>query len=354
MKILLSGLLLALSLQAAESIKISQTQQDDLGVKTQAVTKMESILFGPYSGVVVLDKKDIISISSNIESIVKSIHVRELEHVNKGQKLLTIKSNALLSLQLDYIEAILEKESADQNYDRNVKLQADGIISNKKLLESKKIKRSSDLNVNLAKNKLLTSGFTQRMLNKLKANHTPISQITLYAQRSGVIHNINVNIGEYVLSEHKMIEMYADGKRFIEMSVPVKDIKNISLGETVTFDSFTAGVSAIGNVVNTSSQSITVRAKINEDKNIMIHRVYEAKIAKKVEGAFKIKKTTLVFDENKSLVFRKISSGFEVLEVEMIMEGPVCYVVKADLKVGDELAASSTSALLSAKEGEGE
>jgi len=354
MKILLTGLLLVLNLQALETIKISQAQQNDLGVKTQDVTSIKSMKFGPYSGVVVLDKKDIISISSNIESIVKSIHVRELEHVKKGQKLLTIKSNALLSLQLDFIEATLEQESADQNYNRNVKLQADGIISNKKLLESKKIKRSSDLAVNLTKNKLLTSGFSTYMLKQLQKNNTPISQVTIYAKRSGVIHSINANIGEYVLSEHKMIEMYADGKRFIEMSVPVKDVKNISLGETATFDLFTAKVSAIGNVVNTSSQSVIIRATINEEKNIMINRVYETHISKKVKDAFKVKKTALVFDENKSLVFRKTASGFEVVVVQIVREGPTCYIVKADLRAGDALAASSTSALLSAKESESE
>ena len=354
MRIFLSILVLGLELFALQTIKVTQAQQDDLGIRLQEVQRIDTIEFGPFSGVVVLDKKDIISISANVESVITNIHVGELEHVQKGQKLLTFKSNALLSIQLEYIEAMLEKESAAQNYNRDIKLQADGIISNKKLLESKKIKQRSDVSAHLAKNKLLTSGFTSAMLKQLLRENTPIAEITLYASRSGVVHSINANIGEYVLSEHKIIEMYADGKRFIEMTVPVKDIQNISLSETVTFDTFSAKVSAIGNVVNTSSQSVIVRATINEEKNIMIHRVYEAKISKKVQGAFKVKKTALVFDENKSFVFRKVANGFEVLEVEIIKEGPVCYIVKADIKATDEVAASSTSALLSAKEGDSE
>ncbi|MFT5660570.1 MAG: cobalt-zinc-cadmium efflux system membrane fusion protein [Sulfurimonas sp.] len=354
MRTLISILTLTVSLFGLETIKVTQEQQRDLGIRMQAVTSVESIDFGPYSGLVVLDKKDIITVSSNIESIVKTIYVRELEHVRKGQKLLTLRSNALLGLQQEYIEAIFESESANQNYKRNFKLQMDGIISNKRLLESKKIKRTSDLHVNLTKSKLLTNGFTTSMIKRLEENSTPIAEITIYAPKSGVVNDVNVNNGAYVQSDHKIIEIYADGKRFIEVTVPVKNVKSITIGDKSSFESFTAKVTAIGNVVNTSSQSVIVRAMIDDAQNIMINRVYEVHVAKKISAAYKVKKTALVFDGQKSLVFRKNALGFEVLEVDIIKEGPTCYIVKADLNVGDLVAATSTSALLSAKDSEDE
>ena len=161
---------------------------------------------------------------------------------------------------------------------------------------------------------------------------------------------MNVNNGTFVFADHKMIEIYADGKRFIEITVPVKNVNNISLGDKSSFELFSANVTAIGNVVNKSSQSVIVRAMIDDAKDIMINRVYEVNIAKKVSTAYKVKKSALVFDDSKSLVFRKNALGFEVLEVEIIKEGPTCYIVNADLNVGDLVAATSTAALLSAKE----
>lgn len=354
MKILISIYLSSVVLFCGELIKITQTQQEDLGVRTQSVTEINNIKYGPYSGVVVLDKKGVILLSSNIESIVEAIHVRELEHVKKGQKLITLKSNALLSVQQTYIEALLEQESSDANYKRNVKLQKQGIISSKKLFASKKTKKSNDLKVNLMKAKLLTNGFTNTMLKKLKKDNLPIHHITKYARRDGVIHNVNVNIGEYVSAEHKMIEIYADGERFIEITVPVKNLKNISLGDAVSFSTFHANVSAIGNVVHNSSQSSIVRASIKNSQNIMINRIYETKISKEITEAYKIKKTALVYRENRPLIFKKVVSGFEVLDVQVIREGPTCYIVKAQLQDSDELAASSTSALLSAMDIEDE
>jgi len=350
MKKIMSAALVCLSLYANQTIEISKQQQIDLGVKTQVVTTIEDISLSPYNGTVVLDKKDIISISSNIEAIVKEIYVSDFQEVKKGQKLLSIKSNALLNIQRDYIESIIKSSSASENYERDVKLEQEGIIPKKKLSASKNLLSSFLLRVKLNENQLLTNGFSNSMLEILRKTHKPIIVQDVYAPKDGVVYKVNVNVGEYVQADKMIMGIYADGKRFIELSVPVKDAEGVLIGDICTFSKYNAKVVAIGNVVNVSSQSVQVRAEVEDAKNIMINRVYGVKIHKKVEGAVKIKKGALVFWENNSYVFKKVENGFEVVGVEIISEGPVCYIVKSKLNAGDKLAVSSTAALLSAME----
>ena len=295
-----------------------------------------------------------ISVSSNIESIVKEIYVGDFEKVKKGQKLLTLKSNALLSLQRDYIESIIESQSASQNYSRDLKLESDGIISTKKLLASKKLKSSLAVRVKLNANQLSTNGFTPSMLKQLRETHQAILEQDIYAPKDGVVYKIDVNVGEYVQSDRMMMGIYASGARFIELSIPVKIVEEISIGDRCTFSKYSAKITAIGNVVNESSQSVQVRAVIDNAQGIMINRVYGVKIHKGVDGAVKVKKGALVFQENNSYVFKKVQSGFEVVSVEIISEGKSCYIVKAELNAGDKLAVSSTAALLSAMDSEDE
>lgn len=347
-------LFLGVTLQSAQTIQITQKQQIDLGVKTQKATKVEQISLSPYNGSVVLDKKDIISVSSNIESIVKEIYVSDFEHVKKGQKLLTLKSNALLSMQRDYIESNIESQSASQNYQRDLKLEKDGIISKKRLLSSQKLYESADVSVKLNANQLLTNGFSQSMLNKIKENSKPIVEQDVFASKSGVVYKIDVNVGEYVQADKMMIGIYAEGKRYIELSVPVKVVESISLGDNCTFSKYEAKVTAIGNIVNVASQSVQVRAEIKDAGNIMINRVYGVKVHKQVKDSVKIKKSALVFVDGESFVFKKVDAGFDVISVTIISEGASCYVVKAKLVAGDLLAVSSTAALLSAMESEDE
>lgn len=340
----------SISLFGFKIIEISQKQQDDLGIKVQKTITVDSITLGPYNAKVTLDKKDIISIGSNVDAVVKDIYVAKLEHVKKGQKLLSLESNELLNLQEKYIKALIESENIQTNYQRDEKLQKQGIISDKKFLESLEKKQSSDLIVKLSANELLSSGFSVDMLNRIQKNHQPIMKINILAPKDALIDKIDVNIGEKVESNRSMLRIFADGDRYIELSIPVKVIENISLGDKCVFDSYIAKVTAIGNIVNDESQSVNVRAKIQNSKNIMINRVYSANIEKKVSNTLKIKKTALVFVDNKSYVFKKVKNGFEVVGVEIIKEGPVCYVVNSGLKAGDVLAVSSTSALLNAME----
>jgi len=354
MKKIFTLLAVSLSLFGAQIIEITKQQQNDLGVKTQVVTSIDSISVGPYNAIVTLDKRDIISVGSSVDAVVKNIYVRKLDHVKKGEKLLSVRSNVLLNLQEMYIKALIESKNIDKNYERNKKLQSDGIISHKKLLESLQEKQSSDLRVKLSANELLASGFSNDMLERVQKNHQAIMAINILAPRDGIINKIDVNIGEKVESNRSMMSIYADGKRFIEISVPIKTIQNIYIGQKCTFEEYSANITAIGNIVNSESQSVQVRAEIQNSKDIMINRIYSVIITKKISGSVKIKKSALVFDGDNSYVFKRVEKGFEVVSVKVIKEGPVCYIVNSELKAGDALAVSSTSALLGAMDSEDE
>jgi len=350
MRVLTTIILSCVALFATQTIEMSKKQQSDLGVKLQKVTSIDKIVFGPYSGVVVIDKKDILSIAANTKSIVKDIYVSKFQRVKKGEKLLTLSSNELLNLQKEYIQALINNENINETYERNIKLQKQGIISHKKLAISAKEKKTADLNLKLSANYLLASGLSNSMIKRIQDSHLPIMKITILSPRDGVIYNIDANVGGVVDSDRALISMYGDGDRFIDITLPVKNIENISLANICVFSTLSAKITMIGNVVDTNTQSVQVRAKIDNAKNIMINRIYDVKILQDTSGAVKIKKSALVYVEDNSYVFKKVEQGFEVISVDIISEGPSCYIVKADLSEGDELAVSSTSALLGGME----
>ena len=78
--------------------------------------------------------------------------------------------------------------------------------------------------------------------------------------------------------------------------------------------------------------------------------LYFAKIKKSVEGAFEVAKRALVYEQNRALIFKKVSNGYEPLSVLILKESPQSYVIQAHLSESDEIVSSSTSALLSALE----
>lgn len=350
MRIFINLLLLGATVFASQNITISPKQQSDLGIKVQEITVVDTVDYGPYNGLAVLDKKDMLCVGSNIEAIVQEIYVRKFDSVKKGQKLITIQSNALLGMQREYIDALLENKNLTQNYTRDLKLESEGIIAKKVLLASGQLKRSSDLRVELNAGQLMTNGFTKSMLNNLAKTHTPIRELTLYSSVNGVVYEIEANVGEYVSAEKNLMLIYGDGKRYLEFDVPADVAQNLTLGDITEFTSHEAKIVAISNIVNPQNQSVKIRAAITDAKGIFINKVYDVRVYKNVTTAFKVKKSSLIFSENKPYIFKKTPTGFEVLEVTIIKERTQCYIISADLHAGESVAATATAALLSAME----
>lgn len=350
MRIFINLLLAGATVFASQNIQISQKQQDDLGIKVQEISAVESVDYGPYNGMAVLDNKDVLLLNANIESIVKEIHVRKFAPVKKGDKLVTLQSNALLGLQHEYIDALIENRNMRQNYNRELQLESQGIVAKKVVLASEQKKCSSDARVELNAARLVTNGFSKEMLQKVAKTHKPLKELTLSSSVNGVVYEIEANVGEYVGADKNLMLIYGDGKRYLELDVPVDIAQNLAIGDISEFDSHEAIIVAISNIVNPQNQSVKIRAAITDAKGVFINKVYAVRIYKNVGTAFKVKKSSLVFSENKPYLFKKTKSGFEALEVTIIQERAECYVISAELHQGEYVAATSTAALLSVME----
>lgn len=344
MKILLLLTLICLSLFA--TIEMSQKQQDDLGIKTTKVKKATSIEFGAYNAKVTLDAKDIISVGLAVDGVVVDIFVTKLVHVKKTDKLLSLRSSTLLNLQKDYINALIESDNSLKNYQRDEKLYLEGIISQRNLLASQKEKLNSELKVKLSEGELLMSGFDDSLLRNVRENHKLVESINILAPRDGLVDAIDINVGEKVESNKTMMKIYADAKRYLELNIPINIAKNIALGDRCYFERFSAKIVAISSIVNEETQSIGVRAIIEDAKDVMINRVYFAKIKKSVDNAFEVDKNTLIYDQNRAIVFKKVPTGYEPLNVVILKENTQSYIIQASLDENDSLASNSTSALI--------
>lgn len=336
------------------SIEMSQKQEDDLGIKTTKPKKATTIEFGAYNAKVTLDAKDIVSVGLAVDGVILDIFVKSLESVKKGDKLLSLRSSELLNIQKEYINALIESDNAQKSYQRDERLYRDGIISQKNLLISQKEMLNSQLRVKLNESELLMSGFDEVLLKRVRDTHALVEFINILAPRDGLVDAIDVIVGQKVESNKTMMKIYADAKRYLELNVPLGVAKNITLGDICYFESKSAKIVAISNIANEETQSVKIKAVIEDAKDVMINRVYFTKIKKSVEGAFIVEKSALVYEENRPIVFKKISTGYEALSVMILKEDAQTYTIEADLSEEDEVAVSSTSALLSALEHQNE
>jgi multidrug efflux pump subunit AcrA (membrane-fusion protein) len=354
MKKLISLLIFALSLPASQNITVTQEQQKSLGLKTSQVVSAKSVSFGPFNGRVSLDKKDLISLGFGLDAIVEEIYVRKYQRVKEGEKVLSVSSYALLDLQNDYLSVLLEEQNLAEILTRDTKLFAKGLISQKRLSKARTESSESSLKRQHLKNKLLLAGFTSAALRSLEKERISKTRLEIFSPKAGVINEIDSNVGAFVQAQKPLLSLYADGKRYLDISLPLRAATMLKAGDVCTFEGHSATITHISNLVDPSSQSLQARALIQKAQEVLINTVYEVRITKKIEKAFVITKSSLVFHENTPRIFKKTAQGFEGLSAEIIFEDANSYIIRADLKEGDSLASSATSALLGAMEGEDE
>jgi multidrug efflux pump subunit AcrA (membrane-fusion protein) len=350
-----AALLSALTLWSAQLIELSQTQQDELGIQTQALTEIQTLSLGKYNAKVVQSQKDVLSLSLCVSGRVEAIYVQKFARVKQGQKLLSLQSSELLEMQQAYIDSQIQNAAAQVNYERDVKLEAKGVIAKKRVLETKRQLDSRKTFLALQKNKLLAQGFNTQALKKLE-NTQRVSHIhDIFAPKDGVIYGIDVSVGESVEANKMLMQIYADAKRFLEIRLPLDIASKVAVGDMCVFEAQKAEVVSISEVVDEASQSLLLRARLVDDRQSKINQIYEVTILKNLSHAFMISKSSVVFVDAQAFVFKKEAEGFRVFEIEILAEEAQHYTATSQqLSAGDHLAISATAALLGAMEQEDE
>lgn len=152
--------------QGGSTIKISPTVENNLGVKIAKVEKRDLSRVIDTVGYVTVDENNIEHVHSYTDGWIRKLTVKaQGEQVKKGQLLLTLYSPSLNSAQDELILAVK---------------------NNNHLLISAGIK------------KLLTLGMSQSQIDLIRRTHKPVSQIDIYAKKSGIISQLNVREGKYI------------------------------------------------------------------------------------------------------------------------------------------------------------
>ncbi|MCD6258352.1 MAG: efflux RND transporter periplasmic adaptor subunit [Helicobacteraceae bacterium] len=348
-------LVLCVSFLDARLIEMSETQAGDLGVRTQKAVQVEKIILPSLNAKVILAPKDIITITPRVMGVIADVYVKKFDKVAQGEKIFSLRSKELLELQQEYLSLSLEHQNKQQNYQRDEKLYETGLIAHKRLLLTQQEMMQSKLLFESVQNKLLESGFNKKMLEQIQQSLSPLREISYYASRAGQIYAIDANVGKSVAHDAKIVTLYADGARSIEFEVPLGMLEFISLGDICSFEGYKAKIVALSDLVNEESQSLSVRALIENPQDIRIHSVYQVSLETKTQGKFfRVMKSALVFSEGDAYVFKKVSDGFEALKVGLVSEDEAHYTIDAELTSTDDVAVSSTVALLSAMEQENE
>ncbi|HEU0187826.1 MAG TPA: efflux RND transporter periplasmic adaptor subunit [Gallionellaceae bacterium] len=335
---------------AAEELALSQKQIQTLGIATSTISASQPGVIAGIPAQVVIPGNQMFIVSTPLPAMVEQTLVGVGDHVGKGQPLARLQSPALAEAQRGLLQASTQQKLAKDNLARDEQLWKDGIISESRYRIA--LSQHTEAAAVLAERKqmLRLSGMSDNAIAQLESGGNLNSLLVIASPIEGVVLDKSVNAGQRLEAAMPLFQVAKLQPLSLEIQAPLASTQDIKIGAAVIVPGSNAKgkVSAIGQSLSNSNQTILIRALIHQgSQNLRPGQFVEASIATSAKGVaqWSIPNSALARVSGKSLVFVETANGFRAEQVSVLHEGDQNSLVSGNFNGGEKIAVRGISAL---------
>jgi cobalt-zinc-cadmium efflux system membrane fusion protein len=348
--LLLSGCLACAKVlaDAENMIQLPEAHLNNLGVVIGKLTPVQQMPLLSAPAKVVIPPSHEYVVSASQSGLITKLNVAIGDKVSKGDILAQINSSDLLSTQRLYLKAKSELNFGSLSYQRDKKLLEQGVISERRWLETKSQYQAFASELDEHRQLLEIAGMSSADIARLSKTHRLSGQLNIYAPATGIVIERLAVAGERVDNLAPLYRIGVLDELWLEIAVPQERIGAIKIGDQVWIDNSEAraNIIALGQSVNPENQSVLARALLNKKQDsLRAGQKVSIQIIQEMAGAFKIPNTGVVQHEGKSYVFIRAASGFQASPIEIIGKQGDESVIKGNLSGQETVALQGAVAL---------
>lgn len=350
----LLGLAIPSLSHAAEPIAFSTTQITRLGIELAALQDVETVFSRRLPARVVIPPSQERVVSAPQAGLIVKLHVAQGDVVKKGQVLAVIESPQLLSLQRDFLEASTRRRLARAELTRDQRLYSEGIIAQRRLLETRARFEEQDSALSEKHQALSLSGLSDKAIATLKRKRKLTSTLTLSAPIDGVVLEDMSAVGRRVQAADGLYRVAGLDTLWLAIRVPVEELSSVAKNADVKImgcEDTWASLSVIGSAVNEQDQSVLVRAQTRTPSNCLRPGQFvEVRLSQDSPDArmHRVPSSAVVHGDGRTMVFVRKLNGFEALPVTVVSEDDQGTVIRATLIGNERIARTGLSAIKAA------
>ena len=213
----------------------------------------------PVTGRITFDQNRVSHIGPRTEGRVTALHVDLGSRVRAGQVLATLESPEVGATRADLHEAEALVRIARENYERELRLEAQGIASRRELLEAEAELRREEASLLRAAERLQALG----------AGNGEGGQFTIAAPFAGDIVEKHATLGEVVNPTDQLFTVADLSRLWLELDIYERDLARIDRGQqvevvTAAFPNrvFTGRIVYVGDIVDPDSRTVRARVEL--------------------------------------------------------------------------------------------
>ncbi len=212
----------------------------------------------PVTGTITYDANRVTQVGARTEGRVIAIRVDLGSRVRRGQVLVELESPTIGQIRAEEQEARALVKIARENFDREQRLESQGISSRKELLEAEAELRRAEASLRSADGRLSTMG----------ASHGTGGHFDVLAPFPGMVVARNVSLGAMAGPSDALLTIADLSRLWIELDVFERDLARVTVGQPVSVATtaypgrqFPGRIVYLGQVLDPAKR--TVRARVD-------------------------------------------------------------------------------------------
>lgn len=348
-KLLIAVLLLSYQIASADDIILSKSQLQGMQIKLVALNSKAAALSSKYTAEVVIPTTQVRIISAPQQGLIDVMHVATGQEAKNGQVIAHLSSPDLVGLQGEYLQVQTKKKLAASALARDSELLKDGIISQRRYLETQSA--HEELSASLAEKKqaLRLAGMNDEAINRLNSAKGLQSGMAIVSPINGQIIEQMVSVGQRVDSAMPLYKIAKLDPLWLEINVPIDAAMQLKKGILVNVPKMHASgkVITVMRSVNKASQTMQVRAEVQQGaENLALGQFVEAEIQIQAQAqSFALPGAAIVRSGKQTVVFKQTAKGFETVPVTILSEQGGNTLVQGDFKGQEKIAVTGLAAL---------
>lgn len=213
----------------------------------------------PVTGTITYDANRVSHVGSRIEGRIVRLSADIGANVTNGQTLAILESPEIGQLRADEQEAVALVEIARENFERERRLEAQGISSRKELLDAEADLRRAEAALN----------GTRQKLNVLGAGEGEGGRHPLTAPFRGVVVARHASLGEMASPSDQLFTVADLDRLWIELDIYERDLSRVRSGQKVEVTTaaypgrdFPGEIAYVGDILDPERRTIRVRVEI--------------------------------------------------------------------------------------------
>jgi RND family efflux transporter MFP subunit len=333
-------------------VPLGPEQQKAFGIELAAPQPAGETLTRRYPAKVTVPNRQMRVVSAPQSGVLSALLVAEGEHVTAGQVLAEMRSPELLDTQSQYLESVTRLALAESELKRDEKLYREGVIAERRLLESRSKQRELSTQLDQRRQLLALAGLSAEDIDAITRTHALNSTLPVHAPIAGVVLEQLVSTGEAVAAAAPLYRVAKLQPLWVEVHVPVDRVEALKVGGRVLLPGIgTQGsIITIGRMVHEEDQGVLVRAEVTEGtEGLRPSQFVEVQLTSTAdETGWRVPAAAVVRNAGAAYLFVAREGGFAALPVTVLAEEEKSAVVAGKLGPRDQVAVSGVVALKAA------